>query len=158
MIFVTLGTQDKGFPRLLGEIEKLINQGIIHDEVVVQAGVTKFVSNQMKIIDFLDMHEFDQHVNECTLMITHGGVGSILNGIRKNKKVIAVARRLKYDEHENEHQIEIVRAFDEMGYIVGCLDANDLKNQYCRLHHFNTKEYKSNNAFFCEQIKALIEE
>ena len=40
MIFVTLGTQDKGFPRLLEAIDKEIEKGNIKEKVVVQAGLT----------------------------------------------------------------------------------------------------------------------
>ena len=41
MIFVILGTQDKEFPRLLEAIDKEIENGVITDKVVVQAGQTK---------------------------------------------------------------------------------------------------------------------
>ena len=37
MIFVTLGTQDKGFPRLLEAIDREILNGTIKEKVVVQA-------------------------------------------------------------------------------------------------------------------------
>ena len=42
MIFVTLGTQDKSFRRLLVEIDRLIEKGVIKDRVVVQAGDTEY--------------------------------------------------------------------------------------------------------------------
>ena len=49
MILVTLGTQDKEFPRLLQAIEKQIEKGNIKEDVIVQAGCTKFTSKYMKI-------------------------------------------------------------------------------------------------------------
>ena len=42
MILVTLGTQDKTFVRLLEKINQLIDQGLIQDKVIVQAGFTKY--------------------------------------------------------------------------------------------------------------------
>ena len=48
MIFVTLGTQDKGFPRLLDAIEKQIKKGNIKEKVIVQAGLTEYKSKNMK--------------------------------------------------------------------------------------------------------------
>ena len=42
MIFVSLGTQDKSFKRLLDAIEKQIDKGNIKEEVIVQAGYTKY--------------------------------------------------------------------------------------------------------------------
>ena len=49
MILVTLGTQDKQFPRLLKAVQKAIDEGKINDRVVVQAGHTEFESSQMEI-------------------------------------------------------------------------------------------------------------
>ena len=48
MILVTLGTQKQQFTRLLEYIEK----SNINDEIIVQAGFTKFESKKMKIFDF----------------------------------------------------------------------------------------------------------
>ena len=51
MILVLLGTQNNQFKRLLQEIEKCIDNGIINQRVVVQAGFTKFSSDKMNIFD-----------------------------------------------------------------------------------------------------------
>ena len=50
MIFVTLGTQDKGFPRLLEAIDREIELGNIKDKVIVQAGLTDYNSKNMEIL------------------------------------------------------------------------------------------------------------
>ena len=89
MIFVTLGTQDKSFERLLKAIDKEIEKGNIKEKVIVQAGLTKYESPNMEILDLISEDEFDRLVDECDLLITHGGAGSILAGIKKNKKIIA---------------------------------------------------------------------
>ena len=60
MVFVTLGTQDKPFDRLLKAIDKEIEKGTIKGEVVVQAGCTKYESkNNMKLFDLgiVERHE-----------------------------------------------------------------------------------------------------
>ena len=49
MILVTLGTQDKSFERLL-KIDELIDKQVIKEEVIVQAGHTKYESNNMEIL------------------------------------------------------------------------------------------------------------
>ena len=55
LIFVILGTQDKKFPRLLNAIQNAIDEGKISkdEEIIVQAGSTKFKSNDMKIVDYM---------------------------------------------------------------------------------------------------------
>ena len=56
MILVLLGTQDKPFTRLLDEIEKLKSKNIIKEDIIVQAGLTKYTSDNMEIhgIDVVD--------------------------------------------------------------------------------------------------------
>ena len=85
MILVTLGTQDKSFERLLKQIDKEIKNHTIKDKVIVQAGYTKYPSKNMEIFDYKPKEELNELVKKCDLMITHAGVGSILNGITNNK-------------------------------------------------------------------------
>lgn len=156
MIFVTLGTQDKTFERLLDKVEELINKGVIKEEVIVQAGHTKYKSEHMQIFDFIDMSQFNTFVENCDAMITHAGVGTIINGINHNKPVLAVARRVKYGEHENDHQVEITTKFMEVNYIIGCLEVEELEAKYPELTTFKVKPYQSNNEAFCRLIEKLI--
>ena len=86
MIFVTLGTNDNSFERLLKAIDKEIEKGTIKDKVIVQAGCTKYTSKNMEILDLVPREEFDRLISECDLLITHGGVGSILTGVNNGKK------------------------------------------------------------------------
>ena len=118
MILITLGTQDKSFSRLLDAVQKQIDNGNIKDKVIVQAGCTKYESDNMEIFDLIDRDKFTELIKECDLLITHGGVGSILTGLKNNKKVIACARLKKYEEHVNDHQLQIIENFVNSGYIL----------------------------------------
>lgn len=157
LIFVTLGTQDKSFHRLLEKLDKMIDSGIIQDEVIVQAGSTVYKSDHMKIFDYIDMAEFNAFIERCDLLITHAGVGTIINGINHHKKILAVARREKYGEHENEHQVEITMKFAKLGYIIGCIDVDEIDVKFPKLDFFETHPYVSNNQAFCQLIKSLID-
>ena len=96
MILVTLGTQDKQFKRLILSVEKQIREGRIKEKVIVQNGSTKYETNlpkdKLELIDFIPEGEFNKYIEEANLFITHAGVGSIIESLNKNKKVIAVAR------------------------------------------------------------------
>lgn len=157
MIFITLGTQDKTFERLLIKIDEMINKGIIQEEVIVQAGYTKYKSKNMEIFDFIDMNQFNSYIERADKMITHAGVGSIINGINNGIPVLAVARRVKYGEHENDHQVEITNKFIEQQYILGCLEVEEVEEQFALLEKFSVKPYASNNEQFCEVIGKIID-
>ena len=156
LIFVILGTQDKGFERMLKEIDELIKDGIITNRVVVQAGSTNFKSNEMDIIDYLPMQKFHKYIEEADIIITHGGVGSILDAIKHHKKVIAIPRLEKYHEHVNNHQIEIVEEFDRLGYIMDCGNLKRLGNKLMEIENFTPTPFVSNNDKFTQKLEKYI--
>ena len=157
MIFVTLGTQDKVFTRLLKDIDQEIAKGNIKGEVVVQAGFTKYESKKMKIFDLLDKDAFDKYISECDLLITHGGVGSILTGLKHGKKVIAAPRLAKYNEHMNDHQKQIIERFSEAGYILSYNEGDDLGEIIKKTKNFKPKKYHSNTPSVIKLIKDFID-
>lgn len=157
MILVTLGTQDKPFNRLLDAVQKQIDNGVIKEKVVVQAGLTKFNSKDMKIYDLIPYEKFDKLVKECDILITHGGVASILNGLRNNKKVIAAARLKEYGEHTNNHQLQIIDNFSDAGYILKLEDFDKLDLVLKKTKNFKPKRYVSNTQNFIRQIENYID-
>lgn len=158
MILVTLGTQDKTFVRLLDEIDKLINKGIIQDKVIVQAGFTKYSSDNMEIFDLIPQDEFNNLMSKADLVITHGGVGNIISALEKNKKVIAVPRLAKYGEHINDHQTQIIAKFNDLGYIIGLQDVDELDRAIKEVKKFNPQKFVHNNSKMLSLVSKLIDE
>lgn len=158
MIFVTLGTQDKGFPRLLEAIDKQIEKGNIKEKVIVQAGLTEYESKNMEIFDLVPQKDFDKYVDEASLIITHGGAGSILTAVKKGKKVIAAARLAKYREHNNDHQLQIVEEFSEKGYILELDNFDELDKVLKKAKTFKPKKYVSNTKNIENLVTKYIEE
>lgn len=157
MILVTLGTQDKPFTRLLDAVQQLIDKGIIKDKVVVQAGCSKYESKDMEIFDLIPMDDFDKLMSECDLLITHGGVGSIVSGLNKDKKVIAIPRLAKYGEHVNDHQKQIIDNFNKKGYIIGIEETDELEEALKKVKKFKPNKYESNRDNMIKLITELIE-
>jgi len=158
MILVTLGTQDKSFERLLKAVDKKITEGKIKDKVVVQAGMTKYKSENMEIYDFVEYDKFDNLIQSCDILITHGGVGSIITGLKNKKKVIAAARLKKYKEHTNDHQLQIIENFSDAGYILKLEDFDKIDEVINNAKTFKHKNYKSNKEQFVKVISQKIDE
>lgn len=157
MILVTLGTQDKPFIRLLDQVQKEIDNGNIQDEVIVQAGFTKYESKNMQIFDLIDREKFIELMSKCDILITHGGVGSIISGLQNNKKVIVAPRLAKYGEHMNDHQIQIVENFSRSGYIIPLYDGDDLGEVLKKVKNFKPKKFKSNTDNLIKIIENFID-
>lgn len=160
MIFVTVGTQDKQFKRLLIEIERLIKIGKITDTVIAQIGNTKFStdldSSQMHLIEFTTQREMEALISNANLIITHGGVATIIEGINLGKKIIAVPRLKKFKEHVNDHQMQIIENFNQNGYIIGTSGVEELEDALKNVDDFNPKKYVSNNEKFVEKLEHCI--
>ena len=157
MIFVSLGTQDKSFSRLLELLDKEINKGIITDNIIVQAGYTKYKSSNMEIFDYGSKEEFNDYIKNCDILITHGGVGSIFTGLKNNKKVLVMPRLAKYKEQHNDHQLEIVEEFTKMGYILSFNDTKSFEKAYKKVNSFKPKKYKSNTQNMIKLIEEFID-
>lgn len=158
MILVTLGTQDKKFYRLLDIVQKAIKQGVIKDKVIVQAGYSSdYKSDDMAILNLVSIEKFKKLISECDILITHGGVGSIITGLKENKKIIAVPRLKKYKEHTNDHQVQIVDNFANDGYILKLDDGEELATIIDNINTFTPKKYKSNHKDFVKIVDNEIE-
>ena len=154
MILVTLGTQKQKMYRLLEALEKLDTK----EEIIVQAGGSAdFKSKKMKIFDFIDYDTMDNYIKKADLIITHGGTGSILTPLKYGKKVIAMPRLAKYEEHVNDHQTEITGVFSKEGYIIEFNDGDDINELYKKAKKFKPNIYKSNTQKFKESLKKEID-
>ena len=157
MILVLLGTQNNSFHRLLEQIQKNIDNGNIKEEVIVQKGYTKFESKNMTMYKKLPIEKIANLIDKADLVITHGGVGSIITAIEKNKKVIAVPRLKKHNEHVNDHQLDIIKTFNESGYIVGIDSVEKLDEALKKVKNFQPKQYIKNTGKILEIIENFIE-
>ena len=152
-----LGTQNNSFNRLLEEIDRLIKKEVIQEEVIVQAGYTKYETPNMEIFGLIPKEELKQYQQEARLIITHGGAGSIITSLQYGKKVIAVPRKHEYGEHVNNHQEEIVELFNSKGYIIGTNGVEELEQAIEKAKNFKPVQYKSDNHKMLQIIENFID-
>lgn len=162
MILVLLGTQDKPFTRLLKIIDRACMLGDISEKVIVQAGHTKYtphsLSKNMKIYDFISDEKLEKYLDECDLIITHGGVGSIMMGLKKHKKIIAVPRLKKYKEHTNDHQLQIVEKFSKDNYLIYLDNLEKLSETITKMKILRFKDFRTNTNNIVSLIENYIKE
>lgn len=157
MILVLLGTQKNNFNRLLNEIQKNIDNNTIKEKVIVQAGSTKFKSKDMEIFSLIPSDELLKLQKKARIIITHGGVGSIVSSIKLGKKVIAVPRLEEFREHVNNHQIQIVETFEKNGYIKAVYNIEDLGDTIKSIENFSPNQFKSNTKNMIKIIEDFID-
>ena len=156
MIFLTVGTQDKQFLRLLKIVDNAIEKGIINDEVIAQIGCNKFKSKNIKTYKFLSDKKLNGYINEAKLVVTHGGIGIITTALMCKKKIFAIARLKEYKEHVNNHQEQIVDKFSSLGYIKKIENYDDFVREYKNLNKFKPVFPKFNNEKILNIISDFI--
>lgn len=118
MIFVTVGSRNYPFDRLFKKIDELYDTGVLEEKMFAQIGTSTYKPKNFEYKDFISPEEFVEKVNEADIVVTHGASGSIMKALNAGKKVIAVTRLEKYDEHINDHQIQNNEAFASNNYVL----------------------------------------
>jgi len=146
MIFITVGTQKQQFTRLLELVENSVE--LKNEKKIAQIGHTKYESKKIETFSFISLEEIEKYIDEADLVISHGGVGTIFSGLLKHKKVLVVPRLEKYEEHINDHQVEISKELENSGHIIYYKDGKDSFDELVRkIKSTNLKEYKSDKRY-----------
>lgn len=156
MIFITLGSQKFQFNRLLKEVDDLIYKGIIKEEVVAQIGYSDYKPQNYTYYEFLDKSKFTEIIGKSDKVITHGGTGAIINSVKLNKKVIAVPRLSEFNEHVDDHQLQIVSEFKKMELIEGITDISELGEKLKSIEDMEFRKYVSNTHNIISSIEDFI--
>ncbi len=152
MIFVTVGTHEQQFDRLLYEIDVLTKENIIKD-VFIQRGYSSYTPKYAEYKDFLSYNEMNDYMNKANIIITHGGPSSFMKAITLNKKPIVVPRQEKYKEHINNHQLYFCNEVIKKGYEIFVVEnILDLKKIILN-ENFKLDNYVSNNIKFNENFQ-----
>ena len=139
MIFIVLGTQKFQLNRLLKLLDGLVEKGQICDDVYAQIGNSTYIPKHYKYFRFLNKKDFEQKMEECEIVVSHSGVGTIISGLKHEKPVIVFPRLEKYGEHVDDHQLEIGESFSKNNLVFLCGENDDLLEliKKSRIHKFN---------------------
>lgn len=157
MIFVTLGSQKFQFDRLLKKIDELIADGVITDSVLAQTGHSTYTPQHFQAVPFMDRDTFAEHMAKASFVITHAGTGAIIGAVKNGKKVIAVPRLSKFGEHVDDHQLQIIEQFDELGLLEPCYDVDTLAQSYRIALEKEYRPYQSNTKNVIQSIESYLE-
>ena len=157
MIFVVLGTQKFQLNRLLQKLDEYVEQGLLTDEIYAQIGNSTYKPRHYAYKDFMDKKEFDATIAKADLVIAHSGVGTIITAIHAKKPVVVFPRLAKYKEHVDDHQVQLLKQFDEMNIICSCYEMDDLGKMVSELDHMQFVPYQSNTQTIIEDIEQYLE-
>lgn len=160
MIFVTVGTHEQPFNRLVKCVDDLKKDGIITEEVIIQTGYSTYEPKYCKWQKLFPYQEMLQLVDKARIVITHGGPSSFIMPLQIGKTPIVVPRKHEFHEHVNDHQVSFSKAVAvRMGTIILVEDMDKLREtitNYDEIIGGMESELKSNNELFNEELEKIV--
>ena len=160
MIFVTVGTHEQPFNRLVQYMDQLKEQKKILEEVVIQTGFSNYIPRFCKYETIFSYQEMNKYVEQARIVITHGGPSSFIMALQKGKIPIVVPRQKQFGEHVNDHQLDFARTV--AGHYKNILVISDICGleetilNYENLIKDMTARTESNNESFNKGLEAII--
>lgn len=111
MIFVTVGTHEQPFNRLLKAMDNFA--ATTKEKILIQSGYSSYTTEFAQSLDFISADDMEKNIKDARIVITHGGPSSFMQ-VLENKKIPIVVPRLKeYEEHVNNHQLTFAEEFNK---------------------------------------------
>lgn len=162
MIFITVGVQ-LPFDRLLKAIDENIDV-FKGEELLIQRGNSayQFQSNKsnVQIVNELSPKAYKQAIQNCRLIISHAGMGSIITSINNHKPIIILPRLTKYGEHRNDHQLYTSEEFRDLDSVYVANNDSELVDLFEKISTITGREhdYKINvDQSFLKKLREFIE-
>lgn len=158
MIFVTVGTHEQQFNRLVKAVDVLKANEDFDDQVFVQTGYSTYSPRYCEFSRFLPYNEMRKRMEEADVVITHGGPSSFIEAMSLGLVPVVVPRRGDLGEHVNDHQAEFVRIVSErQGGIIPVYDIDELGAAIELARDLSqSSEFQSHNSRFCDDLRQLI--
>lgn len=162
MIFVTVGTHEQQFNRLVEFVDQMKKKGLLTEEVVIQTGFSTYAPENCTWKKLLPYQEMLRNVAQARIVITHGGPSSFIMPLQIGKIPIVVPRQKQFGEHVNDHQVDFCRAVSQrQGNIILAEDMETLENailNYDDIVATMSAGQSSNNAAFNRAFGELVKD
>lgn len=155
MIFVTVGTPDFDFSRLVKKMDQLALK--TDEEIVIQKGKTKVETNNCESHAFIPEQRYEHLMKHARIVVVHAGVGSILTCFNYDKKPVVVPRRKKFKEHKDDHQIEIAKKFADNHGLILIDDIDELDAVINEKDESKFKFSKTRDKEIVKKLKEYLE-
>lgn len=114
MIFVTVGTNEAPFDRLLEAVATLPEGS----EIVVQYGSSSVrPANAAVSYEFLPFDDLLQRMRSARVVVTHAGIGSIMSALACGKRPVVLPRLARYGEAVDDHQLPVAGRLENAGLV-----------------------------------------
>ena len=157
MIFLTVGTQFP-FDRLVRTVDEVIGDDRFNEQIFAQVGTTSYRPKNFESASELEKTLFDKYFNEADSIISHAGMGTITMALERKKPLLVMPRLRKYGEVVNNHQLDIAKRFEKLGYLLVAYGKEDLSDKMRQLKTFIPRERETQPEAVSERIAKFLKE
>ncbi|WP_029231645.1 glycosyltransferase [Butyrivibrio sp. VCB2006] len=160
MIFVTVGTHEQQFNRLVEYMDKWAESH--GEEVVIQTGFSTYIPKKATWKKLFSYSEMKENVAKARIVVTHGGPSSFIMPLQTGKIPVVVPRRKSFGEHVNDHQFDFCKQVAKrQGNIIFVENIKELDKtlaNYDEIVAGLKNGIKSNNDAFCSEFERIVQE
>jgi UDP-N-acetylglucosamine transferase subunit ALG13 len=153
MIYVTVGTMFLDFPRLVNAMDEIARD--TREQVIVQTGMGKTLPAYCEHFDFKPREEVLEIQRGARVVVCHAGIGCVSDALRMQRPLIVVPRLKRYNEHMNDHQMDLARAVEARGWGRVILDVRELADA-CAGPPKPHESYSPASAALIDELKSAI--
>lgn len=158
MIFVTVGTHEQPFNRLVEYMDRWASEN--DEDVVIQTGFSTYEPKNCEWSKLYPYKKMIELVDKARIVITHGGPSSFVMPLQMGKVPIVVPRKKSFNEHVNDHQVAFSKAVAErQGNIIVVENIRELCNtldRYDEIVDRMQNKLVSNNKRFCGKFNDIV--
>lgn len=132
MIFVTVGTTD--FDPLVRAMDQLAPS--LGEEVVAQIGRGKYEPRHMRFVRLVP--SLDPYYREASLVVSHGGMATLMEAASLGKPLVAVSNPELYDRHQDD----LLCYMEREGHLLWCRDIAELEEALRRARAMTFRPYQ----------------
>lgn len=146
MIFVTVGTGK--FDELTRKADEISRE--IDGKIIAQIGSGNYTPKNIEYFRFKP--SLESYYKKATLIITHGGAGTIYELLKRKKKMIGVANTARTDVHQSE----ILKVLSEQSNLVWCKDIENIEECIKKAKSFKFRVYKKQDCRIADKIMEFL--
>lgn len=146
MIFISVGNNKDSFIRIFKKFDRIKNDNKnIIQKVLAQVGYTKVNYKYIIKKKFLEKKIFLNYLKKSKIFITHSGAGNIIDALRYKKKPLVLPRLHRFQEHIDDHQVELYDKLLKLN-LIKKLNKKNFKNS-----KRDDIYYNKNKIYGCEE-------
>lgn len=162
MIFISVGTHEQPFDRLIKYVDELKERNMIKEDVVIQTGFSTYEPQFCIWKKLFPYQEMIKQVEKARIVVTHGGPASFIMPLQVGKIPVVVPRQKRFNEHVNDHQVEFARIVAKRQKNIIVVEEiemlKDIILNYDTIAASMSTGHKSNNEKFNMEFKKLVDQ